>query len=367
MPGESATSPAAPAAIELQGLVKDFASGLRGLKLRAVDHLDLRVATGQVYGLLGPNGSGKSTTIKLVLGLLAPTAGACRIFGIPSDRVEARRDVGYLPESPYFYRHLTGRELVRFYAQMCGAGGTALKERVAGSLATVGLSDAADRRVGTYSKGMLQRVGLAQALVHDPRLLILDEPTAGVDPVGAAAISELILKLRAEGKTVLITSHLLGQIEDICDRVAILDRGKLILEGAVHDLIGRTDRQALIVESLPPSMLEELRRWLAARNRTLESIETPRARLDRIFLERVGKPATADVSRAGSMPGTGGKPGMGAGVKAGAATAPGRMQSMPVVRDATSTDATGGGRGPTDRSASPDQSGQTDQSHPTER
>ena len=142
---------------------------------------------------------------------------------------------------------------------------------------------------------MLQRVGLAQALVHDPQLLILDEPTAGVDPVGSAAISELILKLKAQGKTVLITSHLLGQIEDICDRVAILDRGKLILEGAVTDLIGRTDRQALVVEALPPGELAELRAWLAARGRSLEAVETPRARLDKIFLETVG-------SRAGFRP-----------------------------------------------------------------
>jgi ABC-2 type transport system ATP-binding protein len=248
-----------------------------------------------VYGLIGPNGSGKSTTIKLLLGLLQPTLGECRIFGVGSQRVEARREVGYLPESPYFYRHLTGAELVRFYGQMCGMTAAALSVRVADTLATVGLTDAADRRVGTYSKGMLQRVGLAQALVHDPRLLILDEPTAGVDPLGSAAISQLILKLKAQGKTVLITSHLLGQIEDICDRVAILDRGRLILEGAVTDLVGRTDRQALIVESLPESELDELRAWLVARGRRLESVETPRTRLDRLFLERVGHSGAAAV------------------------------------------------------------------------
>ena len=263
--------------------------GLRGLKLRAVDQLTLRVEAGQVYGLLGPNGSGKSTTIKALLGLLEPTAGECAIFGVASGRVEARREVGYLPESPYFYRHLSGRELVRFYARMCGMGGASLASRLDEVLALVGLTTAADRRVGTYSKGMLQRIGLAQALVHDPRLLILDEPTAGVDPVGTAAIAELILQLKARGKTVLITSHLLGQIEDVCDRVAILDRGKLILEGAVSDLIGRADRQALVVEALPENELAELRAWLAARGRKLETVQTPRTRLDRIFLERMGK------------------------------------------------------------------------------
>ncbi|MBL9186081.1 MAG: ABC transporter ATP-binding protein [Opitutaceae bacterium] len=284
-PIATATAPA----IELRGLLKDFSVGLRGVKLRAVDHLDLRVEAGQVYGLLGPNGSGKSTTIKLLLGLLEPSAGTCAIFGVPSARVEARREVGYLPEAPYFYRHLTGRELVRFYGQMCGLGGAALAARIDEVLATVGMVAAADRRVGTYSKGMLQRIGLAQALVHDPRLLILDEPTAGVDPVGSAAITDLILQLKARGKTVLITSHLLGQIEDVCDRVAILDRGRLLLEGAVADLVGRGDRQALVVEALPAGELAELRAWLAARGRKLEAVETPRARLDRVFLEKVGR------------------------------------------------------------------------------
>jgi len=284
MPPEPVSS---ETALELRGLVKDFAIGLRGVKLRAVDHLDLRVEAGQVYGLLGPNGSGKSTTIKLLLGLLEPTAGEARIFGIDSMRVEARRDVGYLPEAPYFYRHLSGRELVRFYGQMCGMNGDALEARLAEVLALVDMTAAADRRVGTYSKGMLQRIGLAQALIHDPRLLILDEPTAGVDPVGAAAITALILNLKARGKTVLITSHLLGQIEDICDRVAILDQGKLILEGSMTELVGQADRQALVVETLPVAELAELRAWLAARGRTLEAVETPRARLDRVFLDRV--------------------------------------------------------------------------------
>ena len=276
-------------AIELRGLIKDFSVGLRGVKLRAVDDLSLRVPAGQVFGLLGPNGSGKSTTIKIILGLLEPTAGGCRVFGLPSTQIEARVDVGYLPESPYFYRHLSGRELVRFYARICGLGGAKVAPRVAEVIDWVGLTESADRLVGTYSKGMLQRIGLAQALVHDPRLVILDEPTSGVDPVGAAAISELILQLKVQGKTVLITSHLLTQIEDICDRVAILDRGRLILEGAVCDLVGGAERQALIVEKLSPGELQELRGWLGLRGRTLEAVAAPRARLDQIFLERVGR------------------------------------------------------------------------------
>ena len=276
-------------AIELHGLTKDFAAGLRGVKLRAVDQLSLRVETGQVYGLLGPNGSGKSTAIKLMLGLLAPTAGGCRIFGIPSGQVEARQSVGYLPESPYFYRYLTGRELVRFHGRMGGLGGATLAARESEVIDWVGLTADADRRVGDYSKGMLQRIGLAQALVHRPQLLILDEPTAGVDPDGTAGIIEMILKLRAEGRTVLITSHLMSQIEEVCDRVAMLDHGRLIHEGAMSELAGHTGRQSLVIDRLTPEELTELRDWLARRGRAVESVGQPRVRLDRIFLERTGQ------------------------------------------------------------------------------
>jgi len=242
-----------------------------------------------VFGLLGPNGSGKSTTIKIILGLLDPTVGECKVFGVPSGRVDSRLNVGYLPEAPYFYRYLSGTELVRFYGRICGVPRKRLDDRVKEVIDWVGLSGAAHRRVGTYSKGMLQRIGLAQALVHDPRLIILDEPTAGVDPVGSAEISELILKLKTQGKTVLITSHLLAQIEDVCDRVAILDKGKLILEGNMNDLVGQRGRQALIVDPLTPDQLAELRVWLKERGHALDSVEQPRARLDQLFLSRVSR------------------------------------------------------------------------------
>lgn len=284
------THPNPAPAIEITGLTKDFSLNLRGIKLRAVENLTLNIPEGQVFGLLGPNGSGKSTTIKIILGLLEPTVGECKVFGVSSVRVDSRLNVGYLPEAPYFYRYLSGSELVRFYGRICGVPRKRLDERVREVIDWVGLSAAAHRRVGTYSKGMLQRIGLAQALVHDPRLIILDEPTAGVDPVGSAEISELILKLKNQGKTVLITSHLLAQIEDICDRVAILDRGKLILEGAVNELVGLQNRQSLIVDSLPPAELEELRGWLAARGHALTAVEQPRTRLDQLFLSKVSRP-----------------------------------------------------------------------------
>lgn len=286
-------------AISIKGLTKDFSVTLRGVKLRAVDALDLEVAEGQVYGLLGPNGSGKSTTIKIILGLLEATVGEVRVFGVPAHKVEARRNVGYLPEAPYFYRYLSGRELVKFYARVCGVPSSKLKARVDEVIDWVGLSGAADRRVGTYSKGMLQRIGLAQALVHDPKLIVLDEPTAGVDPVGSAEMCELIVKLKQQGKTVLITSHLLAQIEDVCDRVAILDRGKLIVEGSVLDLVGQRDRQALIVDPLPAAALEDLKGWLAARGHSLNAVEQPRARLDQLFLSKVSRPGRAGTTSKG--------------------------------------------------------------------
>lgn len=287
-----------PPAIEIHGLVKDFAVGLRGLRLRAVDHVTLAVRPGEVFGLLGPNGSGKSTTIKLLLGLLEPTAGGCAIFGVPSGRVEARRDVGYLPEAPNFYRFLTGRELVAFYGRMCGLASAALRERVDEVVALVGLAGAADRRVGTYSKGMLQRIGLAQALVHDPRLLILDEPTAGVDPVGSAEMANLILGLKARGKTVLITSHLLGQIEELCDRVAILDRGRLVADGTVVELSRAEGRVAFETDALPPEEIASLRAWLESRGHRLESVAPVRRRLEEVFRTHVGR----GTGKAGDSP-----------------------------------------------------------------
>jgi ABC-2 type transport system ATP-binding protein len=273
-------------------LTKDFPIGLRGVKVRALDHLDLTVRSNEVFGLLGPNGSGKSTAIKLVLGLLEPTSGSSRIFGCPSRTVRSRVDVGYLPEAPYFYRHLTGRELVAFFARICGMKGRGVRERVEEVIAWVGMAGAADRRVGTYSKGMLQRIGLAQAMVHDPGLLILDEPTAGVDPIGAAEIGELIVRLRGEGKTILLCSHLLAQVEGVCDRIAILDRGRLVLAGAVRDLVSDKDQVAAILEGFPEVARGDLEGWVARLGARVVSIEPRRNRLDEVFLRHVrGGPA----------------------------------------------------------------------------
>jgi ABC-2 type transport system ATP-binding protein len=279
-------------AIELEGISKDFMPGLRGARVRALDAVTLQVREGEVMGLLGPNGSGKSTLLKIILDLLAPTAGACRVFGVPSDRVEARRGVGYLPEAPDFCPHLTGFELVCYHARLGGLARRGLRERAEAVLAQVGLIDAMHRRVGAYSKGMRQRIGLAQALVPNPRLVILDEPTSGIDPVGAAEFGVLIDRLREQGRTVLLSSHLLGQVEGICDRVALLDRGRIVVQGRVDELTRRCGRMALLVDPLPDAILGELGRWLQARGASLHGVETPRTGLDRVFMEAVGSHKT---------------------------------------------------------------------------
>lgn len=274
-------------AIRIQHLTKDFAIGIRGVKLRAVDDLCLEVGDNEIFGLLGPNGSGKSTTIKIILGLLEASAGTCEIYGKPSKQVDARRSVGFLPEAPYFYRYLTGRELVRYYARICMVPRGEINQAVDSVIELVGMAEAADRRVGTYSKGMLQRIGLAQSLVHDPQLVILDEPTAGVDPLGSAAIAEIVRELKRRGKTVLLSSHLLAQIEGLCDRVAILHRGKLVREGRVDDLVEEKDAESLVVQGLSAEGRAAVEATIKAQGGQLTRVEKPRLSLDAYFLKEV--------------------------------------------------------------------------------
>ena len=274
-------------AICIRNLTKDFAIGMRGMKLRAVEDLCLEVGDNEIFGLLGPNGSGKSTTIKIILGLLEASTGNCEIYGKPSKLVDARRSVGFLPESPYFYRYLTGRELVRYYARICMVARAEIDAAVDSVIKLVGMTEAADRRVGTYSKGMLQRIGLAQSLVHDPQLVILDEPTAGVDPLGSAAIAEIVRELKRRGKTILLSSHLLAQVEGLCDRVAILHRGKLVREGRVDDLVEEKDAESLVVQGLNAEARAAVEAEIKAQGGRLARVEKPRLSLDAYFLKEV--------------------------------------------------------------------------------
>lgn len=283
-------------AISIQNLTKEFTppSVLKRGTIVAVRDLSLNVEAGHVYGLLGPNGSGKSTTMKVVLGLVTPTAGKTFIFGKDSRDVESREAVGFLPENPYFYKFLTGEETVHFYGKLCGLRGKMLRDRTRELLALVGLEDAAHRRVGGYSKGMLQRIGLAQALVQDPRLLVLDEPTAGVDPAGSREICDLILQFKARGLTVLLCSHLLSQVQEICDRIGIMHRGGLVREGPLDQLITIENQTELVLENASPELLAELRAKIAASGARVAGEGKPQQNLERYFLEVTSEAKKSD-------------------------------------------------------------------------
>jgi ABC-2 type transport system ATP-binding protein len=281
--------------VEIENLTKVFRVPMRREGVVAVRDLSIHVEAGEVYGLLGPNGSGKSTTLKILLGLVTATRGHTRVFGEDSRLVRSRKDVGFLPENPYFYKFLSGAETVRFFGKLSGLGGAALDARVEELLELVGLTEAAERRVGAYSKGMLQRIGLAQALVQDPGLLVLDEPTAGVDPVGSREIRDLILALKARGKTILLCSHLLSQVQEICDRVGILARGRLVREGRVDDLLSVRDRTELVVEETSPEKIAALTAAAEKLGLKVVSSGRPQTTLEHLFLDAIEPGQSADA------------------------------------------------------------------------
>lgn len=272
-------------AVAINGLTKIFPFSFRRKSIVAVRDLSLRIEAGEIYGLLGPNASGKSTTLKILLGLVSPTHGTTEIFGRESRFVRSRHMVGFLPENPYFYKYLTGRETLRFYGKICGVRGSKLKDCIAELLDLVGLTSSADRRLGTYSKGMLQRIGLAQALIQEPRLIVLDEPTAGVDPAGSRQICDLILDLKRRGVTVLLSSHLLTQIEEICDRVGILADGALVREGPLKELVAIESQTQLILEGASPELLERLETMITNSKARLIERRKRRTTLERLFLD----------------------------------------------------------------------------------
>ncbi|MEP6673405.1 MAG: ABC transporter ATP-binding protein [Chthoniobacter sp.] len=277
-------------AISIQNLTKIYPIPFKREKVTAVQDLSLTVEPGQVYGLLGPNGSGKSTTMKIVLGLVSPTSGRTEIFGRDSTTVESREDVGFLPENPYFYKYLTGAETLRFYGKLCGLSSAKIRDRSKELLKLVGLENAADRRLAGYSKGMLQRIGLAQAMIQEPRLLVLDEPTAGVDPAGSREIRDLILDFKKRGITVLLCSHLLEQVQEICDHVGILNHGVLIREGTLEELISIQNQTELILENATPQLLAEIHTLLGKSNARLVEERKPQKTLERYFLDVTSSP-----------------------------------------------------------------------------
>jgi ABC-2 type transport system ATP-binding protein len=227
------------AAIEIENLTKDYPFGFLHLKKkRSLEGLTMKVEDGEVFGFLGPNGAGKSTTIKLLMGLIFPTAGTARILGKPISDVGMHRDIGYLPEQPYFYDYLTGAELLDYFARFHNLPPKERSDRVERMLRKVGLDTARKIQLRKYSKGMLQRVGLAQAILHQPKVVILDEPMSGLDPLGRREVRDIILELKHEGRTILFSTHILSDAEMLCDRVGVIVGGKLRGVGAPGELIG---------------------------------------------------------------------------------------------------------------------------------
>ena len=280
------SSPNAAAAVEVQNLTKVFAPAMRKDYIVAVEDLSFKVQPGEVYGLIGPNGSGKSTTMKVVLGLMAPTTGTTKVFGVDSHEVRSRNQIGFLPENPYFYKHLTGYETLRFFGKLCSLKGKQLKDRANELLQLVELEHARDRRLAGYSKGMLQRIGLAQALIQRPRLVVLDEPTAGVDPLGSRKIRDLILQLKVEGISVFLCSHLLEQVQEVCDRVGFIADGRMDREGRLDELIAIEDQTELVIENASPELLEKVQALLDADAQArLVRSGHPRTSLERLFLD----------------------------------------------------------------------------------
>lgn len=247
--------------VQINELSKTFRVGFWGRKVSAVERVSLDVRQGEVFGLLGPNGAGKTTTLKMLLGLIYPTNGAAFLFGRSVGDLQAKSKVGFLPESPYFYDYLTGREFLKFYGHLFGLRGAALEKRVDSLLETVGMTHAKDLQLRKFSKGMLQRVGIAQALINDPELIILDEPMSGLDPIGRKEVRDLILRLKESGKTVMFSSHILHDAEVLCDRVAMIMKGKLVACGQVSDLIerGTTQEVEMVIDRLLPEALERIK------------------------------------------------------------------------------------------------------------
>jgi ABC-2 type transport system ATP-binding protein len=273
------------AAVAVRGLTKVFPVPFHKQAIVAVRDLDLCVQPGEVYGLLGPNGSGKSTTLKIIFGLVTPTRGHAEIFGRNSSSVASREAAGFLPENPYFYKYLSGAETLQFFGKLCGLRGSRLRTRIDELLELVGLTHARDRRLRTYSKGMLQRIGLAQALINQPKLIVLDEPTAGVDPAGSREIRDLIVDLKRRGITVLLSSHLLAQVQEICDRVGILADGVLVREGRLQELLAVENQTELVLENASDALVDEIESLAAKANAKLVARRRSTSTLERLFLD----------------------------------------------------------------------------------
>lgn len=275
--------------IEIRNLSKIYRDFWGRKKVQALNSLSLDVRKGEVFGLLGPNGSGKTTTLKLLLGLLFPSDGSISILGKPATDVEKNERIGYLPEESYLYRFLNAEETLDFYGRLFKMSSADRKRRSAELIELVGLQHARRRQLKEYSKGMTRRIGLAQALINDPDLVMLDEPTSGFDPSGTDDMKKLIMKLKEQGKTVVMCSHLLGDVQDVCDRIAILDGGDLKVEGRVDELLKSQDETQLLTSTLNDEALEEIKSVLAKHNVDLKAVDHPTTKLEDLFRQVISE------------------------------------------------------------------------------
>ncbi|MHA7812214.1 MAG: ABC transporter ATP-binding protein [Phycisphaerales bacterium] len=289
-----------------QQLTKVFKDFWMRDRARAVDRLDLVINEHEVFGLLGPNGSGKSTTIKLILGLLKPTSGRVSVFGKAPTDVSIKKRIGYLPEESYLYPFLNARETLDYYAKLFGLDAKTRKARIDELLHMVGLEHAQFRPVREYSKGMQRRIGIAQALINDPDLLILDEPTTGLDPIGTRQVKDLIIELGRRGKTVILSSHLLSDVEDVVDRMVILYGGRTRGEGTCEELLSTHERTVIETDELDEQTIAEIDEIIRKRTggeKSIRSVRAPRQRLEELFLGIVEKAQQDKASTSGAMQG----------------------------------------------------------------
>src|SRR3954447_24401607 len=294
-------APANDAAVHTEHLTKIYKDFWGRDKVRALDDLTLTINRGEVFGLLGPNGSGKSTTIKLLLGLIFPSRGSASVLGKPAGDTTVNEKIGFLPEESYLYRFLNGEEILRFYGKLFKIDRKTLNRRVPELLDTVGLdAKARKRKLREYSKGMARRIGLAQALINNPDLILLDEPTTGLDPIGTREMKDLILSLKAQGKTVLLCSHLLADVQDVCDRITILFRGKMMELGNVRDLLQVRDITQITTKGLTPPQIEEVKTFLSRMGVNDTTITHPTTTLEDLFLRIVRENAPDSGSYTGS-------------------------------------------------------------------
>lgn len=286
-PASAAGNSTADTVIETRGLAKVYRDFWGRQKVRALKGLDLTVRRGEIFGLLGPNGSGKTTTIKLLLGLLFPTSGQALMFGKPATDVAKNERIGYLPEESYLYKFLNAEETLDFYGRLFSLPKAVRRERTQKLLELVRVTTAKRRPLREYSKGMTRRIGLAQALINDPELIILDEPTTGLDPIGCREMKDLILDLKRQGKTVLMCSHLLADVQDVCDRIAVLHQGELKELGRVDALLKVRDVTELRATGLSDEAKQELQRVVEKYGGHVVSLDNPTTTLEELFLEIV--------------------------------------------------------------------------------